>query len=190
LANAPFNTEIERSVELMKAHGVNFEPGLSDQEIEAVETRHQFQFPPDLRAFLQAALPCGDGFPPWRRPDDPGLLARLRWPEEGIAFDVEHNSLWQDNWGPRPKEISQAIERAQRLVRQAPTLIPICSHRYLPSEPQLPGNPVFSVYQLDIVAYGRDLWDYLRNEFESPFSSSVPDPSSCRPIRYWADLAE
>ena len=174
----------------MKAHGVEFKSGLSEREIAAVETLHQFQFPPDLRAFLQAALPCGDRFPQWRRPDDPDLLASLDWPEEGIVFDVEQNSLWLDEWGPRPSAMLRAIEIARRLVRHAPTLIPIYAHRYLPAEPQQSGNPVFSVHQSDIIVYGRDLWDYLRNEFEGPSSSTVPDPSSCRPIRFWTDLAE
>jgi hypothetical protein len=29
----------------------------------------------------------------------------------------------------------------------------------------LPGNPVFSVYQTDVIHYGSDLENYLQNEF-------------------------
>ncbi len=44
-------------------HRVEFAPGLSDREIAAVEKRFKFRFPPDLRAFLQTALPSGPQFP-------------------------------------------------------------------------------------------------------------------------------
>src|SRR5207245_1362409 len=45
-------------------------------------------------------------------------------------------------------------------------LIPVCSQRYLPDDPPLAGNPVFSIYQTDIIIYGRNLWDYFRHEFD------------------------
>jgi hypothetical protein len=35
----------------------------------------------------------------------------------------------------------------------------------MPAEPHLPGNPVFSVHQTDIIVYGLDLYEYLHNEF-------------------------
>jgi hypothetical protein len=46
-----------------------------------------------------------------------------------------------------------------------PTLIPIYAHRYLPAQPVLAGNPVFSVYQTDIMHYGNDLASYFAHEF-------------------------
>lgn len=42
-----------------KPYRVEFEPGLSDAEVEQVERQHGFRFPPDLRAFLQTAMPVG-----------------------------------------------------------------------------------------------------------------------------------
>jgi hypothetical protein len=44
----------------------------------------------------------------------------------------------------------------------AQTLI---SHRYLPEKSHEPGNPVFSVYQADVIYYGADLIDYFEREF-------------------------
>jgi ABC-type glycerol-3-phosphate transport system substrate-binding protein len=89
----------------------------------------------------------------------------LDWPFAGIAFDIRHDVFWFDEWGQKPNDIEAAVEIARRHVRAAPTLIPLYSHRYLPSEPLLAGNPVFSVYQTDIIYYGGDLWEYFSNEF-------------------------
>lgn len=50
--------------------GVQFEAGLSDAEVTGVEERFDFVFPPDLRAFLQHALPVSHGFPNWRSSED------------------------------------------------------------------------------------------------------------------------
>lgn len=55
--------------------------------------------------------------------------------------------------------------RIHELVAAAPRLLPIYSHRYLLAEPCRAGNPVFSVYQSDIIVYGTDLRTYLLHEF-------------------------
>lgn len=52
-----FESEIRTAVDLIQSRGVHFEPGLTDQEVEQTETTFGFRFPPDLRAFLQTALP-------------------------------------------------------------------------------------------------------------------------------------
>lgn len=91
-----------------------------------------------------------------------GRFARL-W--EGLQFDVEHNDLWPSSWGPKPATLSGQQEQVRELVQAAPKLIPIIGHRYLLAEPCTAGNPVFSVWQSDIVVYGTDLRDYLVFEF-------------------------
>ena len=53
-----------------------------------------------------------------------------------------------------------AAARSSRLA-QAPTLIPIYGHRYLPAGNGTHGHPVLSVYQTDIIFYGTDLADYM-----------------------------
>lgn len=53
----------------------------------------------------------------------------------------------------------------------------------MPDEPELPGNPVFSVHQTDIIQYGSDLADYLRNEFHLP--GQEEGPRQPRSIRFW-----
>jgi len=51
--------------------GLHFGEGLSDAEVQRTEESYGVRFPPDLRAFLQTALPLGSPFPNWRTADDP-----------------------------------------------------------------------------------------------------------------------
>lgn len=95
------DADVHAAIELLKRKGVVFEPGLSNSEISFIEEAFGFTFPPDLRAFLQAELPVDvesasgrNPFPNWRGADRADLQARLDWPFEGIAFDVENNAFW------------------------------------------------------------------------------------------------
>lgn len=167
----------------LRKKGIPFAPGLSDLEVQTTESRYGFQFPPDLRDFLQAGLPTGKGFPNWRTSAEAELRDWLDLPREGILFDIEHNNFWLDEWGPRPTSLTEAKQIASNLITKAPKLIPVYIHRMLPSEPHLPGNPVFSVHQTDIIYYGFDLTDYLRHEFKLP--DREPWPTDIRQIRFW-----
>jgi hypothetical protein len=192
---------IADSISFLKARGVVFEPGLSDGEVEAVQSTFGFRFPPDLRAFLQTALPLRvatgrSPFPNWRVADPAALWDRLNWPFEGIAFDIEENAFWWKEWGPKPERLEDAKAVARSHVSNAPKLIPVYSHRYLPADPPLAGNPVFSVHQTDIIFYGTDLWHYFRNEFGPDAErwqncrgmSEDHYYAAHRPIRFWTDL--
>jgi hypothetical protein len=149
----------------------------------------QAPFPPDLRAFLSEGLPLGRGFPDWRDPDSDAIRDQFAWPFEGIAFDIERNAFWLDAWGERPSRLEEAKQIARMHVDAAPRLIPIAGHRYLPSEPASPGNPVFSVYQTDIIYYGDDLATYLRCEFHRlSYADAVHD--TVKRIRFWSDLVD
>jgi hypothetical protein len=156
---------------VLRKAGVVFDAGLSDAEIESVEKRHRFTFPPDLRAFLAAALPVSDGFVDWRHASDADLRSRFDWPLEGIAFDIEHNAFWLPEWGVRPESLADAIVVARSAVDAAPRLVPICSHRFIADRPSEAGNPILSVYQTDIILYGADLAQYLENEFPDHFGT-------------------
>ncbi len=164
-------------------HRVAFDAGLTDSEVADAEGRFGFRFPPDLREFLQTALPRGLQFPDWRAGDEAALRDWFDLPRRGVLFDVEHNGFWLDDWGPRPGPLPEALRVADDLVTAAPRLIPVYMHRMMPDEPHLPGNPVFSVHQTDIIHYGFDLADYLRSEFGLP--GREPWPEQVRPIRFW-----
>jgi hypothetical protein len=136
----------------LKQSGIPFEAGLADAEVADVEGRFGFHFPPDLRAFLQTALPVGREFPNWRSEPDSLIRERLDLPLEGILFDVD-NGFWLPEWGPRPEGVDDARAIVRGLVASAPVLIPIYIHRMIPDRPHEPGNPVFSVHQTDIILH-------------------------------------
>ncbi len=162
---------------------VDFEAGLTNEECDDCEQRFGFRFPPDLRQFLQTALPRGPQFPDWRSGDEARLREWLDVPRQGVLFDVQHNGFWLEEWGGRPPDPADAVSVANAHVQGAPTLVPIFSHRMIPDEPYLPGNPVLSVHQTDIIYYGFNLADYLRHEFDLPGRDQWPQV--VRPIRFW-----
>jgi hypothetical protein len=158
--------------------------------VAGVESSFGFRFPPDLRALLQFALPVSPRFPNWRDDPEESLRERLAWPAGSAAFDIEQNAFWLDEWGPRPEDLRAAIEIAEREIAKAPKLIPIYGHRFIPEEPHVAGNPVFSVWQLtDTIYYGTDLANYLENEF-SGREHHFPNYEGIRRIRFWSRLVE
>ncbi|RQP24224.1 SMI1/KNR4 family protein [Piscinibacter terrae] len=170
--------------------GVNFQPGLSSAEVKAAEDRFSLAFPDDLREFLMFALPSGERFPNWRNPEDPEIARALGWPLEGIWFDVQQNGFWPAEWGTKPDDESAAYEVIRKRVAAAPKLIPIIGHRYMPDRPAKRGNPVFSVYQTDIIHYGSDLENYLHNEFYHYFGTPPHRIGETRTIEFWSSFVE
>lgn len=192
---------IVESIERLKLKGKPFEDGLSDKEIASVESRFGFTFPPELRFFLQTALPTSDYFPNWRSDSVERLQSWLDRPIDGVLFDIERNDFWHDDWESKPSELPAALETARHHVEQMPKLIPIGDRIYLkcvPASPVSPGNPVFSINQTDALHGGRDLCEFL-NWFSRPDSAFDEDDESGDPltalydesyrvIPFWTDL--
>jgi len=171
-------------IAFLRLRGVSFEPGLSDAEIKNAERTYGFVFPPDLRLLLQTALPVSEGFVNWRSDSPEKIVSKLDWPLEGMLFDIENSDFWYPKWGEKPQSLAQRFEVAKTYYATVPRLIPIFSHRYIPAAPHEAGNPVFSVYQTDIIHYGDDLDSYLRNEFDER-GSDIRNPKN---IEFWTDL--
>jgi hypothetical protein len=180
-------------LEAMQKKGIAFDTGLTNIEFEGIESRYGFQFPPDLREFLSLGLPVSDDFPNWRSgeikwgPNSKSIADHLNWPAEGICFDIENNGFWMRDWGVKPDDLQEAFRVARAMVQKAPPLIPVFSHRFLPADPKIEGNPVLSVYQTDIIYYGPDLPSYWVNEFELPLAHEDKDP---RRIRFWSAIID
>ena len=160
-------------------------PGLSDSELAAVEAEFGFSFADDHRAFLATGLPYGRGWPDWRDGDRTALRERLAWPVEGVLFDVVQNDFWYTGWGPRPTNDDQAVSIARGQLLTAPRMIPVYSHRYLPGGRGTSGHPVLSIYQTDVVGYGSDLLDYLREEFGL---GDIPKAAARPTVAFWSRL--
>jgi hypothetical protein len=172
---------------------MRIEPGLTDSEIATAEARFEIRFPEDLRDVLQHALPVEDGWPNWRSGPFNYIDERLRWPTEGILFDVEHNAFWAQAWGERPTDVTAALELADTKLHHVPKLIPVYSHRYLPVDPPASGLPVISVYQTDLVVYHRSIDALFRmnriGKLEIDMSyRPLEDMEILRRIPFWGAL--
>ena len=178
----------------------NRSPGLTASELERAQEEAGAAFPPDLAEFLMDCLPVGSTNP--RRPPELGpqfpdwrnnAAAAMRdWREfvlDGFIFDVEENDVWPEMWGAKPDDPRDARARVIEILDDAPRLIPIYAHRGVPNEPLEAGNPVFSVYQTDIIIYGRDLEAYLLNEFVRRPAYEPESRESFREIRFWSPWA-
>lgn len=197
---------LQSLVDELHSRNVIFDRGLSDAEVSRIESTYEFRFPPDLLALLEFALPISEGFPNWRRGWIPipitewrdqtsttrghnlaPIHEQLDWPARGICFDIEHNDFWMDEWGAKPKNLDAAFALARKEIALAPKLIPVYSHRFLPSEPCDSGNPVFSVFQTDIIYYGFDLASYFANEFKTTRAELAA--TQPREITFWSKFA-
>ena len=188
--------------------GTRWTGPLSDGEIEQVEQRYGIHFRPDHRLFLQVLHATEPrrfgaafidesrmraierpGFYHWLR-DDAEIRAAFDWLTDGLAFDVEHNQLWRDSWGARPSTEAARRDRLGELVASAPRLLPIIGHRYvLADDPTL----VLSVYQSDIIVYGRDLRSFLLHELHD-LLGIADDPewmnADPRRVPFWGELID
>lgn len=186
MAGDAFLTDGEaRSFErALRAKSISWEAGLTDTEIEAAEAFAGTRFPPDLRAFLGQILVTGSRFPNWRKLDK-ALRRQLDWPLEGLLFDIEHNDLWLDDWGEAPRSLRKRKARLREIVAKAPVMVPVFAHRCLPAEPCEAGNPVYSIWQSDIILYGVDLKRYLSIEFGDSNWNASTAFDGVRSIRFW-----
>lgn len=182
-------------IQLLKDKGIRFEKGLTDEELITIEADFNFRFPPDLQVLLCLALPVSKSFVDWRRAIssrkyETEVLERIHWPLEGMLFDIRNNVFWNEEWGEKPELFEQQKEIAEEHFQKYPRLIPIYSHRYIPVTPYTTGNPVFSVYQMDIIYYGNGLASYFRNEFHVKLPDYFNIPNEAKHIEFWSKQAE
>ncbi|XP_022950465.1 uncharacterized protein LOC111453560 [Cucurbita moschata] len=161
-----FASLAEKVITHMRNTGVQVQPGLSVAEFARAEAEFGFVFPPDLRAVLSAGLPVGPGFPDWRASGArQHLRATLDFPIAAISFQIAKNTFWSKSWGPRPLDPEKALRVSRNALKRAPLLIPLFSHCYIPCNPSLAGNPIFSVDENRISFCGLDLSDFFEREF-------------------------
>ena len=190
------NLQIKELIEKLKDKSVTFDSGLTHEETLQIQDKFGFRFPPDLKHFLQTALPTSEGFYDWRRSLKSEFVAdniriQLRWPLEGMLFDIEKSNFWVEDWGQKPTSTKEQFNVAENYFKTYPRLVPIYSHRYIPSEPNTNDNPVFSVYQMDIIYYGYNLATYLANEFSFSLSDNfeiIEEPK--HEIEFWTWCVE
>lgn len=168
-------------VSKMKDAGIIFADGLSKEELEKIETVYGVKIPASLRAFYETALPIAPGndeFPRWNDFSDENIAAvreRMEAPYRWLKRDMEKGFC-----PPAWKDVN-----IESLFKDAPKLIPIYSHRYMPAIDH-PDPPILSTVGQDSIWYGATLEQYLKYEFLSDGSFSSDKPNVYVPI--WSDV--
>jgi hypothetical protein len=158
--------------------------GYTQHELDLAQETFGLTFPPDLIAFFLERRPV-QGYD-WRF-DAERIRRMLAAPLRGLIFDVENSDLWWPEWGDRPATAEARADVVREVVNQAPKLVPLVYHRYLPCEPNESGNPVFSIHQSDVIYYGANIADYFEREF---VSDRGPIVGPIKQIRFWSELAD
>ena len=181
------STLAEHAVTALREAGAVLTPGLTAEELGALEEQWGIEFSADHAEFLRLAVPLGEGWVDWRGPAEP-VAQLLRVPTAGLLFDVEHNQFWPASWGERHTDPAKALQLASDQLAGWPRLIPLYGHRYLPPGPLASPSPVFSVVQSDVTYFGFDLVEWVQREF---FGVPLPTGREPRPsVPHWTQLAE
>ncbi|XP_004512207.1 uncharacterized protein [Cicer arietinum] len=178
-------------IQRMKSSNVVIEQGLSDTEFSSLESKFNFTFPPDLRLILQQGLPISPGFPNWRSASQQQLRILLDLPLSSILRTVSNNRFWHPSWGPLPKDAAQSI---QTILDAVPRLVPIYQSYYIPSSPNVIGNPIFYVDHGGHVRLDSfDVAGFVRRaEFLSGVEAVEPvwAATKARTIEFWSEMAD
>ena len=159
-----FDTEIIKQLqEKLQAAGACTEvlPGLEEFELVALEAKFELRFPPELRQFLAVGVPIGkispNGKPCAFKAGDPFGWHNWRFlldskVRRGGQFDTVTT---QKNWNatPRPCDSSSSFSaRSQKVAEPLARypLVPVWSHRMMPTVPHRPGLPVLSMLDNDL----------------------------------------
>ena len=103
------------------------------------------------------------------------IRQRMRDPYEWLKRDIERG-FWLPAWGEKTIE---------ELFENAPVLLPIFLHRYMPVLNEA-DPPVISTVGRDTICYGLTLEDYLLREFCHGGVAFEPMEIPCIPL--WDDL--
>ena len=175
-------------IELLEKNKIIVEEGLDDKEIEEIQLLYGIRFPKSYLNFLQEGVPTSEGFFNWRdkSPDNVNYI------REAIAIpfrDLSANAgdvYWNDMWGEEPDTTEKIADYIRNKLTDAPKLIPIYSHRYMPMDVS-DNPPILSVYGADVIYYGEDLEDYFQIQFGSKKQEKI-DFSKIQNVPFWTEL--
>lgn len=156
----------KQTIEFLKTKNIQFEQGLTDAEVEQTEKVYDIKLPSSLKNFLMTALPISKGFYNWRDVTEENVSEirnAIALPRISIGKEPDQ-VYWCDEWGSEPDDREEFKAEVFKRLKEAPRLIPIFSHRYIPMNLS-DDPPVISVCDWDVIYYGIHLEDYFMREF-------------------------
>lgn len=176
--------KIDRIKTLLLENSIFLEPGLSDEEIQKVETIYGIEFPEQWLVVYQQLLPISEGFYNWRdfsAENIEHIKRNLAAPYDGILNSLDE-LVWDESWGIEPTTLLDRNVQIRKMLESAPRLIPLYGHRFLPIL-ENKEMPILSVVDLDIIYYGLDLYDYFEVEFGH--KRLVSDSKKYKEVPFW-----
>ncbi|QTU83579.1 hypothetical protein J7S27_03385 [Carnobacteriaceae bacterium zg-C25] len=170
---------------LLKQKGIRWECGLKEIEIVELENLYNIAFSDDWKEIYSKMLPVGLGFYNWRDKSESNV-AYIKEIMQQPYLDVleNYNEIqWNSDWGDMPNSDDEKFLKIKLLLKNAPKLIPIYEHRYLPA---IKKAPVISVHNIDIIYYGENLIDYFFIEFGLKDWKNI-DFNNIHNINFWMD---
>lgn len=171
----------------LKTKGIEFDSAMSSTEISKIEDLYGLAFPVELKLLFSVGLPVSKGFYNWRDVNTNNvqhIKEVLNLPIKGLEDELK-DGFWCDEWGIDPSEIEEARTILLDHYANAPKLIPIYAHRYIPFIPNSEETPVLSIMGSDIICYGENLISYLETEFKiKDYDSNM----RCKYVDFWSDL--
>lgn len=180
----------KESIKLLRSHGIQVEAGLTYDEVGKIEKIYSIQFPKSLKAFLMEGVPISDGYYNWRnfKTDNIEYIKRVIYRPVKYIEDYPEEVEWYKEWGKEPEVVSNRIQIVKERLMDAPTLLPIYAHRYMP-EGLDENPPVISVMGVDIIFYGENLVEYFKVEFGEKKHAEI-NCKIIKPIPFWSDIID
>lgn len=178
----------KKSIDSLKIRGIQFESGLTAEELVKIEKIYTIEFPKSLREFLMEGIPISKGFYNWRNFEVNNIeyiKSMIYKPLKDID-DLAEEVYWCDEWGDEPVGKMDKGKSVRERLKRAPILLPVYSHRYMP-ETVDENPPVISVHGIDIIYYGEDLEDYLKVEFGGKEQAEISF-QRISPIPFWSEI--
>lgn len=178
----------EKSLNLLKEQKIEFENGLTVDEMTQIEKIYEIKFPVCLREFLMMGLPVSKRFYNWRNMETKNVEYIRQIIDQPIRYinDMPEEVYWCDDWGKETDDEKYLKEEVRKRLSKAPKLLPIFSHRYMPMILEK-NPPIISVHGVDIIYFGKDLEDYFEVEFGDKSQSEI-DFDKIKPIQFWSDI--
>lgn len=179
-----FNNVINK----LKKRGVEFELGLTNNEVDKIESIYNIILPYELKLFLKTAVPISDGFYNWRNfaPENIKFIKETILSFKNNIIECFDDVEWCPKWGKEPEDIEKRKAKIIEMVNNAPTIIPLYGHRGM-AEINVMNNPVFSIVDTDIIYYGKNIINYLEIEFDIKKYDSL-NLKNITYIPFWSDL--
>lgn len=176
------------SIEILKSKNIQLDEGLSYEHIDKIKEVYGIIFPESLKNFLMTTLPVSEGFYDWRDFSDENIRTikeMIAYPKQYIQSIVNEID-WNENWGIEPDDEAERNEIILSKLNEAPKLIPVFAHRYIP-DIEAADPPIISIHGSDIIYYGKDFNHYIEEEFGNR-GERITDIEEVGYIPFWSDI--